>query len=769
MNIPTQPTTQHHGILGPLPTQWYGVTAPNGATDPWNVAAIGSLYIANVNGTLTIWAKSANNGTATDWTSQIHSATPALYAQGAVNTLQAGALQNGTDQSSVLVSLLQGNSAILFPPGTTTAQSIGMDQTAQATINRNILGNGYYVSNLQASTYASQTAAQRNQGILRFYNVPFGTWVNRINVDGIHFIGRAHKDAIYIDAASEVRIVTCAFTGARRAIALDYSDKVANNVRIRDCISYYCGIALYMDAATDVFIEDCLFNYGGMAMYITDMYRDIHIEHGHYEGNQVNIWFKDYGLRPSITRSWFYDGHVIIDENVISASMDIVSGYLGALFVDHGIATRIGQVYSFHYGGSSIATNPEQRHGWPELPRGGDLPTIEFLRENLVPDGNMNTAGSSTAWTAYGTATKKKWHATQRIFPYEVLYVKSTASGDGVLSTSFAVTDDNLILDVFVQTQSTSVCTVKVYNQAGGSADPATDTELLSITLASPTARTSTIPQHMVHRLTPFARNGASTIYVRITPANGEWAQVHLCQVFRNLINPGTLDLTNVTGTNCTPARSASGGRTGAQVAATLSSTLGGIRFAYTKPAVGAWVVPGGWIKAASAEPVVALGTAGSIGVHNNRQLIGSSYGAYQVLSGTWGDDPSVGGSLEARVINHETGSALLTGPTHYPFGGMPMQIQTDVGAGLVVGGFANGATYTVSDCFVYEIFPTALGRTIVDAELADVTTDIGALAVGATYTQAEVVALRNACEELRDGLNAALTTIRTHKLGASS
>ena len=47
MNIPTQPTTQHDGIIGNLPTMWYGVTALVATASPWRDVANGSRYITS--------------------------------------------------------------------------------------------------------------------------------------------------------------------------------------------------------------------------------------------------------------------------------------------------------------------------------------------------------------------------------------------------------------------------------------------------------------------------------------------------------------------------------------------------------------------------------------------------------------------------------------------------------------------------------------------------------------------------------------------------
>lgn len=67
MFIPTTPQFYSDAIYGRLPVIWYGKVARDGDASPWKDAPIGSIYIANVSGTLTIWVKDANAGADADW------------------------------------------------------------------------------------------------------------------------------------------------------------------------------------------------------------------------------------------------------------------------------------------------------------------------------------------------------------------------------------------------------------------------------------------------------------------------------------------------------------------------------------------------------------------------------------------------------------------------------------------------------------------------------------------------------------------------------
>jgi len=67
MVIPFDPQIYYHPILGKSPSIWYGTVARDGDAYPWKDVAIGSLYFANVSGTLTIWVKDADNKADADW------------------------------------------------------------------------------------------------------------------------------------------------------------------------------------------------------------------------------------------------------------------------------------------------------------------------------------------------------------------------------------------------------------------------------------------------------------------------------------------------------------------------------------------------------------------------------------------------------------------------------------------------------------------------------------------------------------------------------
>jgi hypothetical protein len=59
MNIPNRATTQHDGILGPLPTLWYGAEAIAADVAPWLEATIGSIYFTPTGN----WTKGTNGWT----------------------------------------------------------------------------------------------------------------------------------------------------------------------------------------------------------------------------------------------------------------------------------------------------------------------------------------------------------------------------------------------------------------------------------------------------------------------------------------------------------------------------------------------------------------------------------------------------------------------------------------------------------------------------------------------------------------------------------
>ena len=67
MFIPNLPQTKEDAILGALPVMWTGNTARDGDAAPWKDVPIGSIYIAVVSGTLTLWIKDANNQSDADW------------------------------------------------------------------------------------------------------------------------------------------------------------------------------------------------------------------------------------------------------------------------------------------------------------------------------------------------------------------------------------------------------------------------------------------------------------------------------------------------------------------------------------------------------------------------------------------------------------------------------------------------------------------------------------------------------------------------------
>ena len=67
MEIPFEPRIYYHPIHGKSPSIWYGLTARDGDASPWKDVAIGSIYVANVSGTVTWWVKDANNVADADW------------------------------------------------------------------------------------------------------------------------------------------------------------------------------------------------------------------------------------------------------------------------------------------------------------------------------------------------------------------------------------------------------------------------------------------------------------------------------------------------------------------------------------------------------------------------------------------------------------------------------------------------------------------------------------------------------------------------------
>jgi hypothetical protein len=67
MFIPAFPHRYESGVEGRLPNIWYGLTTRDGDAAPWKDVSIGSIYIANVSGTITLWVKDANAGHDDDW------------------------------------------------------------------------------------------------------------------------------------------------------------------------------------------------------------------------------------------------------------------------------------------------------------------------------------------------------------------------------------------------------------------------------------------------------------------------------------------------------------------------------------------------------------------------------------------------------------------------------------------------------------------------------------------------------------------------------
>lgn len=67
MVIPFSPDIYYHPISGKAPSIWYGTVARDGDAAPWKDVAIGSIYIANVSGTVTYWEKDADNKADADW------------------------------------------------------------------------------------------------------------------------------------------------------------------------------------------------------------------------------------------------------------------------------------------------------------------------------------------------------------------------------------------------------------------------------------------------------------------------------------------------------------------------------------------------------------------------------------------------------------------------------------------------------------------------------------------------------------------------------
>lgn len=58
------------GIEGPSPHEWYGLATPSGASGPWLVAPVGSMYFqrSNTAGVSTkVWTKGKNDGRDDDW------------------------------------------------------------------------------------------------------------------------------------------------------------------------------------------------------------------------------------------------------------------------------------------------------------------------------------------------------------------------------------------------------------------------------------------------------------------------------------------------------------------------------------------------------------------------------------------------------------------------------------------------------------------------------------------------------------------------------
>lgn len=67
--IPAQPEYFDDGINGMAPVMWYGPDARDGDHHTWASAGVGSLYFQRdqVNSTVVLWLKVANNGADADW------------------------------------------------------------------------------------------------------------------------------------------------------------------------------------------------------------------------------------------------------------------------------------------------------------------------------------------------------------------------------------------------------------------------------------------------------------------------------------------------------------------------------------------------------------------------------------------------------------------------------------------------------------------------------------------------------------------------------
>lgn len=600
------------------------------------------------------------------------------------------------DTSDIIYQAINENRLILFNTVYFVNGILIDTQTDGSWLNRILRATGKYSGGLKKIPYASLSGAEREKAVLKVYNSD--GWTNRFDIDDFTFEGNGYADGFNIDAPSEAIYQRIIFHYCRRGLITlgdGAESEGANNVRFTNVQSSRNGIGIHVSGASDIYFDDCILNYGGVGIYL-DVHDDrfpysIHINHGHFEGNEMGVVLLE-GNRPTIRDSYFYGGGLVIGENCVGSTVQHYTGLLAAYIVNHGLATRFEDVKWSDY---SAGTEANRRQSRSTL--NNTIP-LEMMRRNILPDGDLDEYGSTSSWTAT-TATISKVASADQLFQPEVLYIDATSGGYVNSGTASVTAGNHMLCDVVVQTPATAA-TISIRNAAD-------DSEIESWTLTSRSYTTN--PYEIVHRLTPWTvPAGVTGVYVRVTPTSGSWCNVHLAQVFPNMINAGQLNgtTTNITGANATVTQ-VSGGRTDYYVNVAVTGSNGRVAYSYTKPPVGRWVIPGGWVKDSSDICRAALGT--QLTDRDDRTYIGTSQALEDVLEGTGGALPLTDTSTYVRLWDHENNQKLLAGWDWYPFGGVPLKIETGPAGGLCVGEFTSSGTYQIADAFVYDIYPPGL------------------------------------------------------------
>ena len=87
------------GIEGQAPRVIWDTIAPDGDADPWNVAALGSIYVRSAASNVRVYVKAAANDADADWVLLAHGAQEASISDVAVTATLSG-VDTGTDMTA---------------------------------------------------------------------------------------------------------------------------------------------------------------------------------------------------------------------------------------------------------------------------------------------------------------------------------------------------------------------------------------------------------------------------------------------------------------------------------------------------------------------------------------------------------------------------------------------------------------------------------------------------------------------------------------------